>query len=124
MPTHLALGSSAGISDEELSWLNGWEAAPVFDESDRLALRYADALTRENRVDAELYAALEARFAPRQLFELCMAVSLAALVNRVHATFLTDVDERTSARVSQLELRDRRAEGADGGGDSRSSANA
>lgn len=107
MPTHLALGSSAGISDEELSWLNGWQEAPVFDETDRLVLRYADALTRENRVGAELYAALAARFAPRELFELCMAVSLSALVNRVHATFLTDVDERTAQRVAQLDLHER-----------------
>ncbi len=105
MPTHLALGSSAGLSDEELSWLNGWREAPVFDETDRLVLRYADALTRENRVDAELYAALEARFPPRELFELCMAVSLAALINRVHATFLTDVDAATTQKVSQLHLR-------------------
>lgn len=104
MPTHLALGSSAGLSDEELSWLNGWQEAPVFDATDRLVLRYADALTGENRVDADLYAALEARFPPRQLFELCMAVGLAALVNRVHATFLTDVDERTVERVAQLDL--------------------
>ncbi|HEY7295901.1 MAG TPA: hypothetical protein VH916_12725, partial [Dehalococcoidia bacterium] len=98
----------AGITDEELSWLNGWQEAPVFDETDRLVLRYADLLTRENHVDAELYAALQTRFPSRQLFELCMAISLAALVNRVHATFLTDVDERTAERVSQLSLRERR----------------
>ncbi len=115
MPTHLALGSSAGLSDEELSWLNGWQEAPVFDETDRLVLRYADALTRENRVDAELYAALADRFPPRELFELSMAVSLAALVNRVHATFNTDVDERTLERVAQLDLHERHSEAADGG---------
>ncbi len=105
MPTHLALGSSAGLTDEELSWLNGWPEAPVFDETDRLVLRYADALTRANRVDADLYAALASRFPPRELFELCMAVGLAALVNRVHATFLTDIDATTTRKVSQLHLR-------------------
>jgi alkylhydroperoxidase family enzyme len=115
VPTHLALGSSAGLTDEELSWLNGWQEAPVFDDTDRLVLRYADALTRENRVDEALYAALAARFPPRELFELCMAVSLSALVNRAHATFLTDVDERTAQRVAQLDLHERHSEAADGG---------
>jgi len=115
VPTHLALGSSVGLSDEELSWLNGWPEAPVFDETDRLVLRYADALTRENRVDDDLYAALAARFPPGELFELCMAVSLSALVNRVHATFLTDVDERTLAHVAQLDLHELHREAADGG---------
>jgi len=115
VPTHLALGSSAGITDEELSWLNGWPEAPVFDETDRLVLRYADVLTRENRVDADLYAALSVCFPPRQLFELCLAVSLASLVNRVHATFLTDVDERTAARVQSMDLHERRAGSADTG---------
>jgi alkylhydroperoxidase family enzyme len=109
VPTHLALGSSAGITDEELSCLNSWPEAPLFDETERLVLRYTDTLTRENRVEAELYAALECRFTARQLWELCLAVSLAALVNRVHATFLTDVDKQTAATVAGMDLRGRHA---------------
>lgn len=38
--------------------------------------------------------------APReQLLELCFTVSLAALVNRVHATVQTDLDPETEAAV-------------------------
>lgn len=104
MPTHLALGSSAGLSDEELSWLNDWREAPLFDATDRLVLEYADSLTRDVRVDDALWSALQAHFSQKEIFELCFSVGLAALVNRVHATFHTDVDDRTQSRVESLDL--------------------
>lgn len=77
-----------------------WDAVPMFDDTDRLVLRYAEVLTRENRVSDALYAELEARFPCEELLELCMTVGLAALVNRVHATFHTDVDDSTRAQVA------------------------
>jgi alkylhydroperoxidase family enzyme len=108
VPTHLALGSSAGLSDEELSWLNGWQDAPVdlFDAGDRLTLRYAETLTRTVTVDDALWQELAARFSNTELFELCFTVGLAGLVNRMHATFHTDLDDRTAQRVEQLAIPD------------------
>lgn len=76
-----------------------WDTVPMFDDTDRLVLRYAEVLTRENRVSDALYAELEARFPRAELVELCMTVGLSALVNRVHATFHTDVDDSTRAQV-------------------------
>ena len=73
------------------------ESHPGFDATDRLVLRYAEVLTRENRVSDSLYAELSARFPRDELFELCMAVAFSAMVNRVHATFRTDLDEQTRA---------------------------
>ena len=75
------------------------EASPLFDATDRLVVRYAEVLTRDNRVDDQLYAELAARFSPEELVELCFTVGLAALVNRVHATFRTDLDGSTKAAV-------------------------
>ena len=72
-----------------------------FDATDRLVLRYSEVLTREHRVSDALYAELEARFPREELLELCMTVALAALVNRVHATFRTDVDDSTRAQVGE-----------------------
>jgi 4-carboxymuconolactone decarboxylase len=95
------LGRSVGIRDEEIAAMADPES-PLFDETDRLVLRYSDALTRTNRVDDELYAALAKRFPKRELVELCMTVALAALVNRVHATFRTDLDAATSDAAGDL----------------------
>lgn len=67
-------------------------------------LDYADSLTRDVRVDDALWSALTAHFSEREIFELCFSVGLAALINRVHATFHTDLDEHTHARVKSLDL--------------------
>jgi alkylhydroperoxidase family enzyme len=93
------LGRGVGLSDEEMTAMADAETSPLFDATDRLVLHYADVLTRENRVNDALYARLEARFPRQELVELCFTVGLAALVNRVHATFRTDVDDSTRAEV-------------------------
>jgi alkylhydroperoxidase family enzyme len=67
-------------------------------------LGYTDSITREVRCDDAMWSALAARFNETEIFELAFTVGLAALVNRVHATFQTDVDERTAARVDTMEL--------------------
>ena len=93
------LGRSVGLQDEEMAAMADWATVALFDDTDRLVLRYAEVLTRENRVSDALYAELEARFPREELLELCMTVGLAALVNRVHATFHTEVDDSTRAQV-------------------------
>lgn len=93
------LGRSIGIDDAEIGAMAEAQTSPMFDATDRLVLRYAEMLTRENRVDEKLYAELAARFPREELVELCFTVGLAALVNRVHATFRTDLDGRTRASV-------------------------
>jgi len=93
------LGRSVGLSNEEIAAMADSATSPLFDETDRLVLRYAEVLTRENRVSDELYAELAARFPREELVELCFAVGLSSLVNRVHATFRTDLEPDTSAKV-------------------------
>jgi len=76
------------------------ESCATFDDRDKLVLRYSEKLTRDNKVDGPLYAELEAAFSREELVELAMTVGLSAMVNRVHATFATDVDESTLASVA------------------------
>ena len=71
-----------------------------FDDTDRLVLRYAETSIRDIKIPDELYAQLADRFPKDQLIELCMTVALAALVNRVHATFQTDLDDSTKRAVA------------------------
>jgi alkylhydroperoxidase family enzyme len=89
------LGRSVGITDDQFAAMADSADSPHFDATDKLVLRYAEVLTRDNRVDDALYAELSARFPKDELIELCMTVALAAFVNRVHATFQTNVDEST-----------------------------
>lgn len=93
------LGRSVGLTDEEMAAMADWDTTPLFDDTDKLVLRYAEVLTRENRVSNALYAELAARFSPEEIMELCVTVGLSGLVNRVHSTFLTDLDDSTRAQV-------------------------
>ena len=75
-----------------------WRDSERFDEADRLVLEFTETLTLHNRVDDDLYARLEQHFERRQLVRLAMTIALAGMVNRIHATFDTEVDEATLAR--------------------------
>lgn len=94
------LGQSVGLTNEEMASMAVPETCASFDETDRLVLRYADVLTRENRCEDALYAELAQRFPKIELLELSFTVGLSNLVNRVHATFRTDVDASTLASVA------------------------
>jgi alkylhydroperoxidase family enzyme len=94
------LGRSVGLSDDEMAGMADPASVASFDETDRLVLRYAQTSIRDIKIPDELYAKLAARFPKQQLMELAMTVALASLVNRVHATFQTDLDDSTKQRVA------------------------
>ena len=96
------LGRSIGLSNDEIAAMADSAGSSLLDDTDRLVIKYAEVLTRENRVDDSLYAELAARFSREELVELCFAVGLSSLVNRVHATFQTDLDSDTQHSVGAL----------------------
>ena len=98
------LGRSVGLTDDEMAAMAEWDTMSSFDEKDRLVLRFSEVLTRENRVSDELYAELEKHFSREELVELGMTVGLSALVNRMHATFRTDVDDSTRTQVGEAQF--------------------
>ena len=62
-------------------------------------MRYAQKSTRLEPIDEATYGALAAHFTPAQIIDICLTVGLSNMVNRFHATFLTDLDEQTIAEV-------------------------
>lgn len=76
------------------------DTCATFDDKDKLVLRYSEKLTRDNKVDDALYRELATAFPREELVELAMTVGMSAMVNRVHATFATDVDADTLAAVA------------------------
>lgn len=94
------LGRSAGITEEQLSHLGDDQLpAGVFDEADAAIVRYAQRSTRDVTIDDETYAALARHFSTQEIMDICLTVGLSNMVNRFHATFLTDLDEETLAAV-------------------------
>tara|TARA_Y100000588_G_scaffold84717_1_gene89702 strand:+ start:1388 stop:1696 length:309 start_codon:yes stop_codon:yes gene_type:complete len=62
-------------------------------------IRYAVKSTRMEPIDEALYAKLATYFREEQIVDLCLTVGLSNMINRFHATFLTDVDARTLKEV-------------------------
>jgi len=96
------LGRSVGLTVEQMAGMDRPDDVASFDDTDRLVLRYAETSIRGQAIDDELFAKLAAHFGKEELVELAMTVGLAALVNRMHATFRTDVDADTLAAVEGL----------------------
>ena len=94
------LGRSAGITEEQLAHLGDDPLPPgLFDEPEAAIVRYAQLSTRSIVIDDETYEALAAQFGTPQIMDICLTVGLSNMVNRFHATFLTDLDESTVAAV-------------------------
>jgi alkylhydroperoxidase family enzyme len=64
-------------------------------------VRFSQALTRQPPIVSErLYTDLAAHFDTKQIVQLTFIVGQSAIVNRIHAALLTDVDDAT---LEQLE---------------------
>ena len=70
--------------------------ADVYGPAEAAIVAYAQKSTRMERIDDATYAALAANFTPAQIIDITMTVGLSNMVNRFHATFLTDLDEATT----------------------------
>ena len=93
----MVLGRSAGLTEEKLRHIGDPPPFPdgVYDELEAAIVEYAQRSTRLEPIGDDLYARLSAGLDQQQLIELCMTVGLSNLINRFHATFLTEVDAAT-----------------------------
>jgi alkylhydroperoxidase family enzyme len=71
----------------------------IYDDAEAAIVRYARKATRLEAIDDRTYGALARHFSTEQIMDICLTVGLSNMVNRFHATFLTDVDEETLAEV-------------------------
>jgi len=92
----VVLGRSAGLDEAKLRHI-GDDPLPegVYADEERAIIEYAQRSTRMEPITAELFDRLSAHFTQTQLIEVCFTVGLSNLINRFHATFLTDVDPET-----------------------------
>jgi alkylhydroperoxidase family enzyme len=94
-------GRGVGLRDDQIAHLaDDPPPADVFDEVERAVVTYAQRLTRMDPIADALYAELSRHFPPAALIELCFIVGSANMVNRFHATFLTDVEAATTATLA------------------------
>ena len=94
------LGRALGLSNAQMAHLLD-DPLPVdtYNPIEAAIVRYAVKSTRMDPIDEALYAELSAHLSEEQIVDLCLTVGLSNMINRFHATFLTDVDERTLTEV-------------------------
>ena len=92
----MLLGRAAGLSEEKLAHL-GDEILPagLYGPAEAALVVYAQRSTRMDVIDDTTYANLAAHFTPEQIIEICLTVGMSNMINRFHATFLTELDPRT-----------------------------
>jgi alkylhydroperoxidase family enzyme len=89
-----------GLTEDQMRHVGADELpADVYDEAEAAIVRYAQKTTRLEAIDDTTYGALSRHFSTEQIMDICLTVGLSNMVNRFHATFLTDVDEETIAEV-------------------------
>ena len=94
----MVLGRSAGLNEAKLAHI-GDDPLPedgTYDDGERAIVEYAQRSSRLEPITDDLYGRLTAHFDQRQIIELCFTVGLSNVINRFHATFLTEVDPETN----------------------------
>jgi alkylhydroperoxidase family enzyme len=95
------LGRAAGLTEDKLAHL-GDDPLPagVYADDEAAIVRYAQKSTRMEVIDDATYGALRAHFTEPQIIEICFTVGLSNLINRFHATFLTELDPATQQALA------------------------
>ena len=70
------MGSELGVSEEKILALGEYAASPLYDEKERVALEYADAITLSDRdVSDELFSRVRSFFEDDALVELTAVIA-------------------------------------------------
>jgi AhpD family alkylhydroperoxidase len=80
---HAPLALREGATQAQLDALRDWEASDAFDATERAALAYCDAMTRQVHVPEAIARAVRDAFPPRQLVELTVTIAGYNCVSRV-----------------------------------------
>ena len=88
-----------GLTLEQCEALRDWRPSPLFDEAQRAALAYADAMTREVQVAADIFAALRDFYTEKQIVELTVLIGTYNMHTRVLQAL--EIDAETPAGAAQ-----------------------
>jgi alkylhydroperoxidase family enzyme len=95
------LGRAAGLTEDKLAHL-GDDPLPagLYEPDEAAIVRYAQRSTRMDTIDDATYGDLTEHFRPEQIIEICFTVGMSNMINRFHATFLTEVDPATQEELA------------------------
>ena len=77
---------------EKLDALPEYESSPLFDELERLVIRYAEQMTVRVQVDGALVEALKQHLTPQQLVQLTLSIAAANFTTRFNEALGTELE--------------------------------
>jgi len=88
---HTKDARAEGESEQRLFTLDAWRETPFFDERERAALEWTEAVTRvaDTHVPDEVYERAKAHFSEQELIDLTLAVTNINAWNRLNVAFRT-----------------------------------
>jgi 4-carboxymuconolactone decarboxylase len=78
-----AYTAKEGLTREQCDALADWRSSTLFDERQRAALAYTDAMTRDIQVSDAVFAGLQPHFSERQIVELTVLIGTYNMHTRV-----------------------------------------
>ncbi len=88
---HTQDARAEGESEQRLYTLEAWRETPFFDERERAALEWTEAVTliSQNHVPDEIYQRVSRHFTPQEMVNLTLAVAAINAWNRLAISFRT-----------------------------------
>jgi AhpD family alkylhydroperoxidase len=102
---HSAFGLRAGLRKEQLGALEDYSRSPLFDDLEKLLLRYAEEYLDEGRASPGVVDALKSHYAEDQMVELELIIGSVNLANHFVGAFGIEIEPE---RVSTPELEELR----------------
>jgi 4-carboxymuconolactone decarboxylase len=97
---HVGISKALGIDDEQISAIErGDLQATCLGPDARVVLRFASEVLDGPRADAETFAALSAKFPPRQIVELLLVIGNYQMLARIMTTLDIDLDPAIGSDV-------------------------
>jgi 4-carboxymuconolactone decarboxylase len=87
-----------GLTIEQCAALKDWQASSLFDDRQRAALAYADAMTRDVQVPDTVFAALKDCFSEKQIVELTVLIGTYNMHTRVLQALEIDPEAQVAAK--------------------------
>lgn len=86
---HTQDARAEGESEQRLYTLSAWRETPFFDDRERAALEWTEAVTlvSETHVPDEVYESVKQHFTEQELMDLTLAVALINTWNRLNVAF-------------------------------------
>ena len=101
-----AVGREQGISVDKLQALADPQSSPLFDETEKLVLAYAECMTRTPvDVPDQLFNNLRARFSPVELVELTHSIAWENFRARFNRALLVESDNLSEGSVCLIPRR-------------------